>query len=250
MARRKTKEEFIADAVSVHGDKYDYSLVDYKNTNTKVTIRCIQCDYTFEQQPNNHVHSKRGCHLCAMERTLSHTRKNLEYYLPKLKDIHGTKYDFSLFTYSNHNGKSRVLCDCGEIFEMSIDKLLRGQGCKNCSHGGFKPNKPCFLYIMRVGDSAIKCGISINPEDRQDRLNRRSDKDILVLYRFHFETSTKAKELEDIIKTNFTGSFLSKSEVNDGYTETFDKEDIGSILKVCLRFCDNNMGTMSTGKSF
>lgn len=29
MAKKKTQEQFIADAISIHGDKYDYSKVFY-----------------------------------------------------------------------------------------------------------------------------------------------------------------------------------------------------------------------------
>ena len=40
MTRRKTLEQFITEARAVHGGKYDYSKVEYKNTNTKVCIIC------------------------------------------------------------------------------------------------------------------------------------------------------------------------------------------------------------------
>lgn len=33
-------EEFILDAVKIHGNKYDYSLVEYTNCKTKVKIIC------------------------------------------------------------------------------------------------------------------------------------------------------------------------------------------------------------------
>ena len=35
-----TKEEFIEKAKKVHGDKYDYSKVEYKGNKTKVCIIC------------------------------------------------------------------------------------------------------------------------------------------------------------------------------------------------------------------
>jgi hypothetical protein len=38
--RRKTKEEFIADAKKVHGNKYDYSKVIYINNKVEVCIIC------------------------------------------------------------------------------------------------------------------------------------------------------------------------------------------------------------------
>ena len=34
MSERKTTEQFIKDAKDVHGDKYDYSEVEYINTTT------------------------------------------------------------------------------------------------------------------------------------------------------------------------------------------------------------------------
>lgn len=38
MAQRKTQQEFIAASIKIHGTKYDYSLVRYKNNRTKVII--------------------------------------------------------------------------------------------------------------------------------------------------------------------------------------------------------------------
>ena len=38
--KKLTTEEFIKRAKEVHGDKYDYSLVDYKNMTTKIKIIC------------------------------------------------------------------------------------------------------------------------------------------------------------------------------------------------------------------
>ena len=40
MSKRKTTEEFIAEAKLVHGNKYDYSKVKYINSSTKVIIVC------------------------------------------------------------------------------------------------------------------------------------------------------------------------------------------------------------------
>jgi hypothetical protein len=40
MPKKKTTEEFIQDAIKIHGDKYDYSKVEYINSKTKVIIIC------------------------------------------------------------------------------------------------------------------------------------------------------------------------------------------------------------------
>lgn len=50
-------EEFIQKSVKLHGNKYDYSKVDYQGALNKVTINCsIHGD--FDQTPNDHL---RGC---------------------------------------------------------------------------------------------------------------------------------------------------------------------------------------------
>ena len=58
-----TKQEFIKRAKAIHGDKYDYSLVDYKNNKTKIKIICKQCGTIFEQLPENHLKYE-GCPNC------------------------------------------------------------------------------------------------------------------------------------------------------------------------------------------
>lgn len=40
MSKKLTTEEFIERAKDIHGDKYDYSLVEYKTNRDKVKIIC------------------------------------------------------------------------------------------------------------------------------------------------------------------------------------------------------------------
>ena len=55
MGKRLTTEEFISKAREVHGDRYDYSKVEYKNAKTKVKIIC-PIHGVFEQSPDAHLH--------------------------------------------------------------------------------------------------------------------------------------------------------------------------------------------------
>ena len=54
MPRKLTQEEFIKRAREVHGDKYDYSKVEYINANSKVCIICPEHG-EFWQKPANHL---------------------------------------------------------------------------------------------------------------------------------------------------------------------------------------------------
>lgn len=57
-----TTDIFIKRAKEIHGDKYDYSLVDYVNAKTKVEIIC-PVHGKFTQIPYNHLSGK-GCMEC------------------------------------------------------------------------------------------------------------------------------------------------------------------------------------------
>ena len=78
------KENFITKSRKVHGDKYDYSKVDYVNKRTKVCIICPEHG-EFWQSPHNH---KRGdsCPKC----NLSHLERSVMNYL----DEHEIAYDY------------------------------------------------------------------------------------------------------------------------------------------------------------
>jgi hypothetical protein len=58
------KEKFIEKAIEIHGDKYDYSLIDYKKSQNKIKILCKKHNIIFEQTPNNHISKKHNCPEC------------------------------------------------------------------------------------------------------------------------------------------------------------------------------------------
>ena len=95
---KKTKENFIKQAREVHGDKYDYSKVNYKGTDEKVCIICPEHG-EFWQTPNNHLFGA-GCPVCpqsALEETIRDflERHNIRFESEKTFDW--LKYRKSLF---------------------------------------------------------------------------------------------------------------------------------------------------------
>ena len=95
MPSKFTKEDFIERAKKVHGDKYDYSKVEYVNAHTKVIITCpIHGD--FEQLPCNHIKGV-GCNLCYKDNKVT----NLETFIEKSIKKHGDKYDYSKVEIDN-----------------------------------------------------------------------------------------------------------------------------------------------------
>jgi len=61
---KNTIEEFIEKSVSVHGDAYDYSLVEYYSLKTPVLLICNTCNSEFWTIPNRHISNSAGCSNC------------------------------------------------------------------------------------------------------------------------------------------------------------------------------------------
>ena len=60
---RLTQKTFIERAKQIHGDKYDYSNVNYKNNKIYINITCRR-HKAFKQKPNCHLNG-RGCPHCS-----------------------------------------------------------------------------------------------------------------------------------------------------------------------------------------
>lgn len=123
---KKTKEETIKQFIEKHGDKYDYSKVDYVNHKTKVTIICPMHG-EFEQTPNNHANGQ-GCIICSGTYKL-----NTEIIISQFIEIHGSKYNYSKVKYINAKTKVCIICPEHGEFWQSPDQHKHGHGCPECS---------------------------------------------------------------------------------------------------------------------
>ena len=120
------KKQFIKKAKEVHGDKYDYSKVNYENYETKVCIICSKHG-EFWQTPHAHLNGQ-GCPHCAVNHKLSN-----KDFLEKAKQIHGDRYDYSKVNYKNNETKVCIICPKHGEFWQTAHNHLQGQGCPYCS---------------------------------------------------------------------------------------------------------------------
>ena len=135
MARKITKEEFIEKARQVHGDKYDYSKVEYINNHTKVCIIC-PIHGEFFIKPSEHIYSKCGCVKCS-----GREHGTTESFIEKARKVHGNKYDYSKVEYVNSKTKVCIICNekniLGEIhgeFWQRPNDHLSGYACTKCGN--------------------------------------------------------------------------------------------------------------------
>ncbi len=122
---RKTTEQFIADSVATHGDRYDYSRAEYKTNRTKVEIICKDHG-PFWQAPLNHMHGA-GCPECSGCR-----RTTVEDFIKRAKAAHGDRYDYSKIEYRGVDSKVVITCPEHGDFEQIPYDHMKGRGCAKC----------------------------------------------------------------------------------------------------------------------
>ena len=136
MKSKKTKEQFIADAIKVHGDKYDYSKVNYQGCNVKVEIICPKHG-SFWQTPTKHLNGG-GCAKCHYEDYAKKKRKTTEQFIKEAKAIHGDKYNYDKTKYINKRSKVCITCPIHGDFWQNAQSHLNGCGCKECMKEKFR----------------------------------------------------------------------------------------------------------------
>ncbi len=121
---RYTIDHFIEKATSVHGDRYDYSRVEFIDRETPVKIGCKKHGF-FEQLPRNHVGGS-GCPSCAGKQI---TTKD---FLKRAKVVHGDRYDYSDVTYVRAHDDISIGCNVHGMFKQKPINHLSGVGCPVC----------------------------------------------------------------------------------------------------------------------
>jgi hypothetical protein len=121
-----TTQSFIEKAKLIHKNIYDYSKVEYINTDTPVIISCNKHG-DFKQIPDFHVNRKSGCPKCS-----NNVKFCLLEFIDKANQIHNNKYDYSMVEYSNNRKHIIIICKAhGEFTQMPFVHLLR-HGCPSC----------------------------------------------------------------------------------------------------------------------
>lgn len=125
-----TIDDFINKSKLVHGNIYDYSLVEFKNCNTKVYIICGKHG-VFSQLPSSHL-AGHGCSSCGNDRLIATISKSTEDFIRDSKLVHGDTYDYSKVNYTRSCDYVSLICPTHGEFTISAGHHLRGQGCNRC----------------------------------------------------------------------------------------------------------------------
>lgn len=130
MAKNLTTEEFLIKAGKVHNNSYDYSLVKYKDTKTKIDIIC-KLHGKFSILPKNHLRGS-GCQACGRIISNSNQKISTIQFIKNAKKIHGEKYNYDKVNYINN--KTTVIIKCkihGDFLQVPMNHINH-QGCPQC----------------------------------------------------------------------------------------------------------------------
>jgi len=129
--------DFITKSTKIHNGRYDYSKVDYVNSQTKVCITCIEHGVEFYQIPAKHKSGATSCDKCKKENASSNNRLSFSTLITNLEAVNPDLYDYSEVSesdYINQNSKIKIFCNKHKVFfEQSIGKRLQNKtACEQC----------------------------------------------------------------------------------------------------------------------
>lgn len=131
---RLTKEVFFRKSEEHHGNKYEYDLTNFENSNSIIRIKCPIHGW-FEQHVIRHMHGQ-GCPQCGHDAKREKMTIPQDEIIERFRKLHGDKYDYSKFKYKNCWTKSIIICPVHGEFEQSSNMHLIGHGCPKCAGRG------------------------------------------------------------------------------------------------------------------
>jgi predicted nucleic acid-binding Zn-ribbon protein len=145
------RDEFIKRATGVHGNHYDYSIVNYINAKTKVDIIC-PTHGIYKQKPETHMKGV-GCPHCGAKKSSNSRILTKEEFIRRAIKTHLDKYDYSKIDYVNAKTPVTIICKKhGEFNQIPSMHILRN-GCPKCVNHESKLHsrvKEHFENIVRV----------------------------------------------------------------------------------------------------
>lgn len=159
--KRMTTKEFIARAKEIHGNKYDYSKVEYINPQTKICVICTEHG-EFWQVPYAHLNGN-GCPVCGRLELRKKFQLTTNEFIEKAKAIHGDRYDYSKVRYVNYKTKVEIICPKHGSFWQTPICHFKCEGCPSCKGELSVSMQELDLvkYVKNIYDSII------NVNDRQ-----------------------------------------------------------------------------------
>lgn len=247
MSKTLKTVEFINKAAKIHGDCYDYSLVEYTRAKDKINVIC-KVHGNFSLTANSHLNG-RGCRLCANIKIGDSLRFDTETIIKRFKELHGDRYDYSKVSYHNAHTHLEIICrEHGPFMQTYANHFSGGNGCYECSvslspwtRTGFSDiakGRGATLYLIKcISDceSFYKIGITTKSVEYRFRDNRLMPYDYSVEHTLT-EDADVIWDLERKLHKYFKPSKYLPNISFDGRHECFSCVDLLEYTKVIEDF--------------
>ena len=128
-----TKEEFIWRAMDIHGDKYDYTNINFINMRTSIDVFCNFHQKTWAVSPYAHAKPDGTGTECRYCHGFGRTTED---FIEAAKQLHGNKYDYSSVKYTNAHSKVKVYCSKHDREWLTTwhTHIIGQHGCRSCGN--------------------------------------------------------------------------------------------------------------------
>ena len=234
---RKTKQDsvsiFIEKARNIHGDRYDYSKVNYVNQRTKVTIICKEHG-EFEQIPYHHINGH-GCPKCTANKNGISKRLTIEHFINKANQVHNNYYNYSKVNYINSFTKVLITCPIHGDFEQTPSSHLSGRGCPKCKRSNGE-----ILVAKVLQDLNLEYIEQYKiPVINEIFTNRKEIK--IDFYIPKLKLAIEYNGIQHYIPQNYFGGvlkFQTYQQPRDQYVENFCKANDIYLLNISYEYSD------------
>lgn len=235
---KSNTQEFIQKAMKIHGNRYDYSKVNYVKASEKVEIIC-PIHGSFYQRPNDHL-SGYGCIKCANDKMHYERVKNTDTFIEQANVMHNNKYDYSKINYYNAHTKVCIICPIHGEFWQTPASHLKGSGCPICkeSKGEQKVREYLNLHNINYIDQY---------EINIDKNINFSGKAYLDFYLPDYNIAIEYNGIQHYIPIKYFGGELKFNEYQiprDNFIKNYcEKHNIKLII---LKYTDDIENILST----
>lgn len=123
----------LKEAKEIHGNKYNYSLMEYINYKIPLVIIC-PIHGEFKQSYQKHCKLGRGCWDCGKKSCVEkRDKKSSNYFINQAKIIHNNKYTYDKTVYNLSSEKVIITCPLHGDFLQNASSHLMGCGCNRCA---------------------------------------------------------------------------------------------------------------------
>lgn len=126
----KRAEKFLLEVKRIHGNKYDFSVINYTKDRNEISVKNNICGHKFEILPKSFLQLKQ-CRVCY---ELNKQKDRYERFVARARQIHGDDYDYSIGNYINYNTRFEVLHKiCNKTFYLLPQNHIHYEsGCPHC----------------------------------------------------------------------------------------------------------------------